>query len=42
MAEEPVGRPSEGAASAAPSTPPGSDGLDLIDVTKVFTNDYLK
>jgi len=36
MAEEPVGRPSEGAASAAPSTPPGSDGLDLIDVTKVF------
>jgi ABC-type Fe3+/spermidine/putrescine transport system ATPase subunit len=32
MAEEPVERPSEGAASAAPS----SAGLDLIGVTKIF------
>jgi ABC-type Fe3+/spermidine/putrescine transport system ATPase subunit len=35
MAEEQVGRPSEGAATAAPSGN-GSSGLDLIGVTKVF------
>jgi ABC-type Fe3+/spermidine/putrescine transport system ATPase subunit len=35
MAEEPVAR-TEGAAPAAPSTAGGSDGLDLIEVTKVF------
>jgi ABC-type Fe3+/spermidine/putrescine transport system ATPase subunit len=35
MAEEQLGRPSEGAATAAPSGN-GSSGLDLIDVTKVF------
>jgi ABC-type Fe3+/spermidine/putrescine transport system ATPase subunit len=35
MAEEQVERPSEGAATAAPSDT-GSSGLDLIGVTKVF------
>jgi ABC-type Fe3+/spermidine/putrescine transport system ATPase subunit len=35
MTEEPLERPSEGAATAAPSGPESS-GLDLIGVTKVF------
>jgi ABC-type Fe3+/spermidine/putrescine transport system ATPase subunit len=35
MTEEALERPSEGAATAAPSGP-GSSGLDLIGVTKVF------
>jgi ABC-type Fe3+/spermidine/putrescine transport system ATPase subunit len=36
MAQEQVERPSEGAATAAPSPDAGSSGLDLIGVTKVF------